>query len=308
MNTSLVLKDSLKQRAALLKKIRQFFDKRNILEVETPLLCTHTVTDVHVHSISTGNRFLQTSPEYAMKRLLAAGVGDIYQITKAFRDDEPSAKHNPEFTLLEWYRLGFDHHQLMDEVSLFLQQTLHTPAAIKQTYQQVFISHLNIDPHNTSTEALSQCAQEQGIHITGALTPTDWLSLLFTHSIEPTLAAKTPIMIYDFPVAQAALAKIMLGNPDTAARFEVYYQGLELANGFYELTDASEQLARFKADQEKRAALNLPYRAIDPYFIDALSHGLPSCAGVALGIDRLMMLSEQLSHITEAISFPWGTC
>ena len=310
-------------RAEILKKIRQFFEQRDYLEVETPLLCSHSVTDPFINSFSIApthsspltahsknQRFLQTSPEYAMKRLLAKGSGPIFQICKAFRVDEPSTKHNPEFTLLEWYRPNFDHHDLMGEMDDFLQTTIDAKPAKKISYADLFIQTLNINPHLADCDALSQCADDHNIQLsnTNNFSKTTCLEILFTHLIEPKLGFDQPAFVYDFPVEQAALAKIRLDDPAVAERFEVYINGTELANGFHELTNAEQQLERFKENNRQRQTLNLPVLPIDPFFIDALKKGLPDCAGVALGVDRLLMLALDKKSITEVISFNWESC
>ena len=297
----------LQLRAQLLTDIRRFFAERKVLEVETPLLCQHTITASFIDSFHVDERFLQTSPEYAMKRLLAAGSGAIYQICKAFRQSDVSKKHNPEFTLLEWYRPGFNHHELMADLDELLQQVAHTKPAHKIAYQQLFEDHLNMNPHTATTEHLAEIARQQNILIAADahFTATTWLELLFTHCIEPTLGFTAPTFIYDFPAAQAALAKIRHDRYPVAERFEVYIRGVELANGFHELTDANEQYRRFQQDNAQRKGLGKPEMTIDSYFIAALNAGLPNCAGVALGIDRLLMLLADTSKISDVIAFNW---
>lgn len=304
----------LQRRAAILQQIRHFFAERKVLEVETPLLCRTSVTDPFIDSVpalvkshqqSLPERFyLQTSPEYAMKRLLAAGSGAIYQINKAFRQSELSQCHQIEFTMLEWYRPNFNHHDLMQEVKELLQATLGIKDVVKKTYAELFQAYLNINPHETCLEELQTCAHKQGIAVGSEITTCDeWLMLLMAHCIEPQIGNELPCFVYDFPVTQAALAKIQTGNPPVAARFEVYYKGLELANGFYELQDAKEQLLRFEKNISLRKQLALPHQDVDEFFICALTHGLPDCSGVALGIDRLVMLSTGCENISEVISF-----
>jgi lysyl-tRNA synthetase class 2 len=248
--------------------------------------------------------YLQTSPEYAMKRLLAMGSGSIYQISKAFRQGEVGRLHNPEFTMLEWYRLGFDHHALMNDVDTLLQRTLKTAPAERVSYADVFMKHLGINPHYASAAELEQIAKQQSIHLTGTLPDRDaWLDLLWTHCLEPVVGQVRPIFLYDFPSSQASLAKIRPTNPPVASRFEVYFKGLELANGFHELQDAAEQAARFEKDQAFRKQHGFPDKAIDPRFLAALQSGLPDCAGVALGVDRLVMLALGCERISECVSF-----
>jgi len=290
-----------------------------VLEVETPILCRHSVTDPFIQSIPAlyqplGSKqefrhYLQTSPEYAMKRLLAAGSGSIYQITKAFRQGEVGRHHNPEFTMLEWYRIGFDHHRLMDEMDELLQLVLHTPKAIRKSYSDVFNELLGIDPHVAEVSELKACALAHGVQVqTEVEDKATWLDLLFSHCIEPELSIEAPTFIYDFPLCQAALARLQPGNPPVASRFEVYFRGIELANGFHELADANEQRTRFEKNRQQRLLQHLVPMEIDEFFLDALQQGLPDCAGVALGIDRLIMLALNANHIKEIISFSFENC
>lgn len=294
---------NLRLRADLLSRIRQFFAERNVLEVETPLLCQHAVTDLHIESFQSESRYLQTSPEYAMKRLLAANSGPIFQICKAFRKEESGSQHNPEFTMLEWYRPGFNHHDLMDEMDALLQTILETSSAERISYQALFLNTLNIDPHSTSLEHLQHCAKQHELTITPTINDTDTLlQILLNHFIEPELGKKAPTFIYDFPASQAALSKINAGK---AERFEVYVEGSEIANGFHELTNTEEQLKRFESDQKQRKQLNRYVPKIDTQLIKALKHGLPQCAGVAVGLDRLLMVLAKTKNIDDVIAFPW---
>lgn len=304
----------LRFRATIIQKIRAFFAARKVLEVDTPLMCHTSVTDPFIQSIPAlfqahpaapeERYYLQTSPEYAMKRLLAAGSGAIYQITKAFRQGEVGRFHNPEFTMLEWYRLAFDHHDLMDEMDELLQQVLDIDAAERISYSDLFQAYLQLDVHTATLAELSDCATQQGISLASPITDRDtWLNLLMTHCIEPQLGNDRPCFIYNFPASQAALARMTGDNPPLAARFEVYYKGIELANGFHELQDANEQRARFEKNLVARQQMGLAELPIDELFISALAHGLPDCAGVALGIDRLVMLAMSCDHIAEVLSF-----
>ncbi|MFZ8199180.1 elongation factor P--(R)-beta-lysine ligase [Alteromonas portus] len=302
-------------RAELLRTIREFFYARNVLEVDTPLLSNGTVTDEHLDAFDTQFNFassgkpttlyLQTSPEYAMKRLLSADSGSIYQVCKAFRHEGEGRWHNPEFTMLEWYRLGFDHFALMDEVDALLQETLNTASAEKMTYQQAFQTYLKIDPLSADNDVLLKAMEEQNIdiHAPQSLSYDSKLQLLFSYVIEPKIGNEKPCFIYDFPASQAALAKLSPVDERVAERFEVYYKGAELANGFHELSAAKEQRERFETDNEKRKETGLPAKPIDENFLSALDAGLPSCSGVALGIDRLLMLKTNASHIQEVINF-----
>jgi lysyl-tRNA synthetase class 2 len=303
-------------RATMLKHIRQFFEDRQVLEVETPLLCHGTITDEHLdafhtqyHFDSTGSPvslYLQTSPEYAMKRLLCAESGAIYQICKAFRHEGEGRWHNPEFTMLEWYRPGFDHYELMAEVDALLMTTLHTAPADVMTYQQAFDEHIGICPLSAPSSILLESMTRFDINIDSphTLSRDSMLQLLFSVVVEPNIGQERPCFIHSFPASQAALATINKEDERVADRFEVYFKGAELANGFNELSSASEQRKRFIGDNEKRQANGQETKPIDEHFLHALEHGLPPCAGVALGIDRLLMLQLGVSTIHDVINFP----
>lgn len=310
----------LQLRASIIQTIRQFFTARNLLEVETPILSQAGVTDIHLFCFKTffiGPEislekqglsgiplYLQTSPEFHMKRLLAIGSGSIFQISKAFRNEESGRFHNPEFTLLEWYQVDFDHFQLMDEMEKLLQLVLNCGRAKRLTYQQVFMDLLNIDPLSAQVEQLIEAGS--GLNLGEVLTlETDKdtiLQLLFCVAIEPVISQEQPCFVYDFPASQAALARISSEDHRVAERFEVYYKGIELANGFHELSDGAEQLKRFEKDNLLRKQHSLPEMPIDKRFIDSLEN-LPDCAGVALGIDRLIMLALGKDHINDVLSF-----
>jgi lysyl-tRNA synthetase class 2 len=306
---------TLQQRAKIIEKIRHFFVSRGILEVDTPLLSHASVTDPHVVGIPAiykeiGSKkekivYLQTSPEYAMKRLLAAGSGAIFQIGKAFRQGDLGSIHNPEFTMLEWYQPGFDHHALMDEMDLLLQNVLVCEAAERISYAQLFQKYVDINPHTATLDELKKCIQKAKINFAGELSESnDCLHLLLTHLIEPHIGRERPLFLYDFPMTQAALAKIRYEeNPPVASRFEVYFKGVELANGFHELQDAKEQRKRFENELMSRKEMNLPLVPIDEYFLAALEYGLPDCAGVALGVDRLIMLATEKQTLKDVMSF-----
>jgi len=309
--------ETAKARSSLIAKIRTFFYEREVVEVETPLMSQNTVTDVHMDVFETnyeqGNlalqnktMYLQTSPEYAMKRLLAAGYGSIYQIAKAFRNEPHGRFHNPEFSMLEWYRLAFDHHQLMDEVAELLKVTLNCSEVDKTTYQNVFLSTVSVDPLEASTSVLKKCLADYGIEgewITSEQDRDILLQVVFSEIIEPKIGTAKPVFVYDFPASQASLAKISEQDNRVAHRFECYFKGVELANGFNELTSADEQLERFQKDNIQRNDLCKVSRDIDTYFMTALEHGLPNCSGVALGIDRLVMLALDISDIKKTLSF-----
>lgn len=299
---------ALKARSEMYAQIRHFFAERNVLEVETPLMCARSITDPYIQPFMVDNNYLQTSPEYAMKRLLAAGAGSIYQICKAFRRDEAGNMHNPEFSMLEWYRIGFDHNALMVEVDDLLQLLLgNQEPAIKRSYEQLFQQFIGIIPHTADLTALKSCAAQHNINlsndVSNELNITDWLQLIMSHVIEPQLTGKLPWIIYDFPAPQAALAKIVQANHPVAARFEVYMQGIELANGYYELQDADEHLKRFNNDNLKRKQIGVNQHAIDERLIAALDSGIPDCAGIALGLDRVLMLRLGVKSISEVLAF-----
>lgn len=303
----------LHQRAALLRQIREFFYSREVLEVDTPIVSRFGVTDVHlsnlVSRIGTDTRhwYLQTSPEYAMKRLLAAGSPSIYQLGKVFRDDELSSRHNPEFTMLEWYRLGFSMGDLIAEVDDFLQVTLKAHPAHRISYPQLFLDQLQVDILGSSGFAdLQQRLQEFSAVAELAARENDFdtlQQLAMALIIEPRLDPTIPVIVYDYPVSQAALAQISVDDPRVAYRFEVFYQGMELANGYQELTDASVQLQRFELDQQRRQRAGLPPMAIDTRLMAALEARLPPCSGIALGFDRLLMIQTGARNIREVLPF-----
>jgi elongation factor P--(R)-beta-lysine ligase len=304
--------DALKYRAKILTKIREFFALKDILEVETPVLFPHTVTDPFIQSLQTscvysGKLYMQTSPEYAMKRLLVAGSGSIYQICKSFRDDDCGKHHNPEFSMLEWYLVNADLNDLMDSMDEFLQFILNWQKPARFSYQDIFLKVLDLNPHRATLQELTNCASQHNIPDIDGVDRHDrdlWLQLLMSCVIEPNLKDMGIAYIYNYPKTQAALAKkVVIDNAEVAQRFEVYINGVELANGFFELCDANEQLHRFKIDQEKRHHLGLPKIDIDQNFIAALKHGLPKCAGVALGIDRLIMAAYGAESIKDIMSF-----
>ncbi|MEH6445323.1 MAG: EF-P lysine aminoacylase EpmA, partial [Oceanospirillaceae bacterium] len=244
-------------------------------------------------------------PEYAMKRLLAAGSGCIYQMSKVFRNGEIGRKHNPEFTMLEWYRLGFDEQQLMDEVAAIVTAATGIIDFKRISYQQLFLQYLAVDINNTNDQVLADKMNEH-IEVSGDFDRDGWLNLLMSHCIEPQLTGA--VFVYNYPASQAALAKVKLdtaGNA-VAARFELFIDGVELANGYHELTDADEQQQRFNLDQQQRMHLSLPQRPLDGHLVAALKHGMPDCAGVALGIDRLVMLALKKENISEILPFDFA--
>jgi len=301
--------EALRLRASLYQKIRHFFQQRDVLEVETPLLGRAASTDLHLASmaVQADNKFLQTSPEFAMKRLLASGSGAIYQICKAFRCGESGSRHNPEFTMLEWYRPGFDHFDLMDEVALLVGLLLGERTVKKLSYRDAFNGVLNEDPHSCSEQVLVQLAEQWTGYVAASDDNRDTLlDLLMSQVIEPTLGRGELTFIYDYPASQCALAKLSIDaeGVQIAERFELYVDGVELGNGYFELTDGAEQQRRFDRDLQQRADNKRPTVPIDQRLVAALNHGLPDCAGVALGIDRLLMLMAGTDTIREVIAFP----
>jgi len=311
-------REALRLRARVLGQIRAFFAERAVLEVETPLLAATPVPDLHICSLTVpystvpygqGSLYLQTSPEFAMKRLLAAGHGAIYQICKAFRDGEAGRRHNPEFTMLEWYRPGWDHHRLMDEVEGLLKLILDLPTARRTPYGAAVQAHAGIDPHTASAEELRRRARELGLPTVEGLAEGDragWRDLLVSFAVEPHLGRGAPEFVFDYPEDQAALARLRRDEkgPAVAERFEVYVEGLELANGYHELTDAKEQRRRFEADLELRRQRGEAEPPLDERLLAALEEGLPECAGVSIGVDRLVMLAARAESIREVIAFP----
>lgn len=301
MNTA----EILQHRADVLSKIRTFFAEHYILEVETPLLNPYTVTSPHIQSITANNFYLQTSPEYAMKRLLSEGSGSIYQICKAFRLEESGRWHAPEFTMLEWYRLEYDHHDLMGELSALLKTLGLSTMPEKYSYFECFQKYCDLDPFSLTPKAGFEYAQSQNISLEYSdEQDTDfWLNIIMSHCIEPQLGIEQPVFIYDYPESQKALAKIRRekNKPAVAERFELYINRVEIANGFHELTCPKEQRARFLEDNQVRKSLNLPEIELDTPFLKALEHGLPECSGVAVGLDRLMAVlinAKSLEEIT----------
>jgi lysyl-tRNA synthetase class 2 len=308
---------TLRERARLLERIRAFFRAADVLEVETPACSRHAGTDPAIGSLRTRftgpgrgtgtTLYLQTSPEFPMKRLLAAGSGPIYQICRVFRDGEAGRLHNPEFSLLEWYRPGFDHHRLMDEVAALVSAVAQRPLAQRRvSYRELFLELLRLDPHTADVRALRACALAQGVPGAAELRferSDPWLDLLLTHCVEPRLEPQVMTFVFDYPVSQAALARVRADEPAVAERFELYLGGMELANGFHELTDAAEQSARFRRDLAQRAAAGLEPVPMDLYLLAALEAGLPDCSGVAVGLDRLLMWLTGAEHIREVLAF-----
>jgi lysyl-tRNA synthetase class 2 len=312
--------ERLKARAALLERARAFFAERAILEVDTPLVVNAPVSDVHVHSAAVQLRadpgiaaapalYLHTSPEYAMKRLLAAGCGDIYQICHVVRGFESGRLHNPEFVLIEWYRLGFSLRQLMDEVAALVLSLLGEAGrgrlAEHLSYREAFQRTLGLDPLSADPAALAAAAQPLAVAGTAqALSRDALLELLMGAMVGPRLGHGVLSFVHGYPASQAALARLDSEDPRIAERFELYCEGIELANGFRELADAHEQRRRFATDNAGRARAGLPVAAPDERLLAALAAGLPDCAGVALGFERVLMLATGARHIDEVLTFP----
>ncbi|MFT7374158.1 MAG: lysyl-tRNA synthetase class 2 [Oleiphilaceae bacterium] len=306
---------NLKARAALYTLIRAFFVARDVLEVETPLLSVATATDPQLESVQAQVKihlgleaqpyYLQTSPEFPMKRLLASGSGAIYQICKTFRNGETGRKHNPEFTMLEWYRPGFELKDLMQELELLTTELLGTTEAERLSYRDAFLYHVGIDPFTITDDELALQAPKLADYCGPEMSRDDYLNLILSICIEPKLGIDRPCFLYEYPPSQASLAQVSLsahGEP-VAQRFELYIQGMELANGYFELTDSDEQTKRFAQDNRERSQLGLPAIPPDERLIAAMKHGLPACSGVAVGLDRILMLKVGASAIEEVLSF-----
>jgi lysyl-tRNA synthetase class 2 len=310
---------ALELRARLYALIREFFVVRGVLEVETPILSAGANTEPNIASFATRfsghvdsgarERWLRTSSEFAQKRLLAAGVGDNYELGRVFRDGEAGVRHNPEFTMLEWYRVGWDHTRLIDEAVVLVQAALALVgkrATIRMTtYRDLFREALGLDPFSASAAELRIALGDVRIDTEG-LSCDDWLDLLLTHRIQLGFPQDRITVVSDYPATQCALAKIRAGDPPVAERFELYVGKQELANGYHELTDAAEQRARFLRDNVRRRKRGLPELHIDENFLAALESGLPDCAGVALGIERLLMAMMGTDDIRDVLAFSFA--
>lgn len=298
----------IKKRASLLKQIREFMNIRKIMEVDTPILSHFSTSDPYIQSMTTSctaeslaTLYLQTSPEFSMKRLLAAGLGSIYQIAHVFRDEESGKRHSTEFMMLEWYRIGFDYYQLMDEMGELLKFIgLATP--VKMTYAESFKRTLKIDPHTVATIHLLKLCRKQGwedaIEDRHAL-----LDFLFSEVVIKNIEQHKPLFIYDYPECMSALATLKQSKPYVSERFELFISGMEIANGFNELIDADEQVSRFEKELITRRSKNLVETPLDEKFLAALRAGLPECSGVAVGVDRLLMVLSKKNDINEVNTF-----
>ena len=311
------LGDALHLRASIYALIRSFFATRDVLEVETPILSAAGNSEPNIDSFSTtfsghvdagaSLRWLRTSPEYPLKRLLAAGIGDCYELGRVFRNGEAGGRHNPEFSMLEWYRVGWNHRQLMEETITLIEATLAMVGRRAEvhivSYRQLFLDELGIDPLHAAIDELRAALIDYSIEPSG-LVRDDWLDLLITHRLQPWFPRDRITVIHDYPATQCALAKIRAGDPPLAERFELYLGHHELANGYHELNDAAEQRERFARDnaiRRERAAAELP---IDTRLLDVLD-ALPDCAGVALGIERLLMCLADTNAIADVLAFPF---
>ncbi|MBS0556500.1 MAG: EF-P lysine aminoacylase GenX [Proteobacteria bacterium] len=313
------LRAALELRARLYAQIREFFAARGVLEVETPVLSAGANTEPNIASFSTRfsghadsgvrERWLRTSSEFAQKRLLVAGVGDNYELGRVFRDGEAGRRHNPEFTMLEWYRVGWDHRRLIDETIELVQAALalvdRRASLHKSTYRDLFRDALDIDPFCASGAQLQTALGDVRVDASG-LTRDDWLDLLLTHRIQPRFPRDRISVIFDYPATQCALARVRDDDPPVAERFELYVGTQELANGYHELTDAVEQRARFVRDNARRRARGLPELPVDEKFLAALDAGMPDCAGVALGIERLLMAMTDSDDIRDVLAFAFA--
>ena len=303
----------------MLAEIRHFFTQRRVLEVETPLLCATTGTDPQLDFFGTAlhaaprdrSLFLQTSPEFAMKRLLAAGSGSIYQICKAFRNGESGRLHNPEFTLLEWYRTGFGLRQLMDEAAELLQLLLapsHGALEIgRLSYRQLFLDLTGLDPLSYDRRKYAGYADAAGFNDAAHLCGDDhgmWLDFIFSHAVQPAMVPGCLYLLYDYPAIQSSLARLNPEDPRVTERFELFMDGIELGNGYYELADAAEQERRFDAEIALRSRLGRQAVEKDRRLLAALRAGLPECSGVAIGLDRLLMLMSGSAAIDQVLAFP----
>ncbi|WP_266181886.1 EF-P lysine aminoacylase EpmA [Dyella humicola] len=316
---TLHLSGRLHLRAHLNALIRAYFAERAVLEVETPILSAAGNTEPNIQSFSTTfsghvdagsrERWLRTSPEHPLKRLLATGVGDCYELGRVFRNGEAGGRHNPEFTMLEWYRVGWDHHQLMEETIGLVEASLamvgRRAEVLVEGYRQLFIDELGIDPMHAPIEELRATLHEYNIEPAG-LTRDDWLDLIITHKLQPAFPRDRITVIHDYPASQCALAKVRPGDPPMAERFELYLGRYELANGYHELNDATEQRRRFERDNDVRRGRGQHTIPIDERLLEVLD-AMPDCAGVALGIERLLMCLVGTDAIADVLTFPFSS-
>jgi len=309
---------SLQLRARVYALIRTFFAERHVLEVETPMLSASGNTDPNIESFHTQfsghvdagarERWLRTSPEYPLKRLLAAGIGDCYELGRVFRNGEAGGRHNPEFSMLEWYRVGWDHRRLMEETITLVEASLamlgRRAEVLIENYRQFFIDELGIDPLHAPIDELQALLAEQNIDPAG-LTRDDWLDLLITHKLQPAFPRDRITVIHDYPASQCALAKVRSGETPLAERFELYLGSYELANGYHELNDAAEQRRRFERDNAVRRARGQREIPMDEGLLAVLD-AMPDCAGVAMGVERLLMCLGDTDAIADVLAFPFS--
>lgn len=312
---------ALRARAGLYAAVRAFFAERGVLEVETPVMSVAGNTEPNIASFSLEfsgrtdgaprTRWLRTSPEYPLKRLLAASVGDCYELGRVFRDGEAGARHNPEFTMLEWYRVGWDHHRLVDETVELVRMALalvgRDATLERVAYRDLYRDRLGVDPFLAGEHELRNALGDVAVDPAG-LVRDDWLDLLMTHRLQPAFDRDTLLSVHDWPATQAALAKLRDTGEGfaVAERFELYLGPVELANGYHELLDAAEQRQRFERDCRVRDARGDVQLPVDERFLAALRHGLPQCAGVALGVDRLLMAMLGTDRIADVLAFDFG--
>jgi len=303
----------LRARAQLMAAIRTFFAERDIIEVDTPLLAAAPPSEAQLACFSVGGEagYLVPSPEHALKRLLAAGVGSLYQLGPVFRAGEAGRWHNPEFTMLEWYRPGWTMSALIAEVGTLLQAVTDCEATIRTTYATLFRECTGLDAHHAAAAELAAYARAAGLAPTG-IAPADqesrafWLDLIMSVAITPTLGFDAPVCVENFPIDDAVLIAIRDGDPAIAERFEIYWRGQELANGAQELTDAVLARERMQREQNKRAAAGLPLPPLDERLLAAMTYGMPECAGVALGVDRLLALQQNADCLADVLPFAWS--
>jgi lysyl-tRNA synthetase class 2 len=302
--------EAIRQRSELLRRLREFFYARGFIEVETPLLDAEVIPELHIEPIETQcGAFLQASPELHMKRLIAAGAQAIFQVTRSFRAGERGQLHNPEFTIVEWYRVGDGLRAGIDLLDELVQALLGTRPATRSTYAEIFQRIAGVCPHTSTTDQFAAAVSASGIAIPAGMNRADhdeWLNLLLSTYIEPMLGDERPEIVYHYPASQASLAKAITSPQgyNVAERFELYYRGIELANGFHELTDAVELRGRFEEVNTARLADGRRRLPLPEYLLTALEHGLPDCSGCALGFDRLVMLATEAQSIDDVVAFP----
>jgi lysyl-tRNA synthetase class 2 len=304
----------LRDRAEVLAAIRHFFSERQVLEVDTPALSSAATPDASIESIAVtagpqqGPLFLQTSPEFFMKRLLCAGSGSIYQMCHVFRNDEQGRNHNPEFTMLEWYRTGFEMFDLIDEVEALMSlliPAIDTPAT-RISYHDLFRQTTGLDPASASRADIRALAGELGIVIPANHPDDGLVEMIFNIATASWMKQHPAVIVHHFPASQASLAVLSPEDPNLALRFEYYVDGLELANGFQELADPHEQKLRFEVENARRRERGVQTMPIDGHFLAALAHGLPACSGVAVGVDRILMIRNRQPDIASVMTFPFS--